>query len=394
MTKPYDSKVLKIFVATDYFLPGYRGGGPIKTLSNMRTQMAGYATFSIFTRDRDLGSNSKYSDINSDTWSQFSEGNVYYASRSLYKIVNLKTVISSEKYDIFYLNSFFSFKFSILLYLFIKTFKSATPVLIAPRGEFSAGALKVKCFKKFLFLCFARLTNFYRDVFWHASTDMEAADILRQFPTAKGKIYIVADSVMSKKEISADRYPEKKNQSINLVFISRIAKIKNLDTLLNCIGLFEEEIKLDIFGPIEDKDYWLRCKKIISNFPRNKKVRHRGDLHPDAVSATFSRYDLFVLPSRGENFGHVVLEALQAGTPVIVSDRTPWQPDKAGSLKVIALNDFDSWYLAIKEAIARTAAEQRVLRKAAVDYANQYIQNECKNDECFDMFKSVSLNNV
>jgi glycosyltransferase involved in cell wall biosynthesis len=37
------------------------------------------------------------------------------------------------------------------------------------------------------------------------------------------------------------------------------------------------------------------------------------------------RFDLLLLPTRGENFGHVVLEALAAGTPVIVGRDTPWQ---------------------------------------------------------------------
>ncbi len=36
-------------------------------------------------------------------------------------------------------------------------------------------------------------------------------------------------------------------------------------------------------------------------------------------------YHLLVLPTRGENFGHVILEALLAGCPVLVSDQTPWR---------------------------------------------------------------------
>jgi glycosyltransferase involved in cell wall biosynthesis len=35
-------------------------------------------------------------------------------------------------------------------------------------------------------------------------------------------------------------------------------------------------------------------------------------------------YDFFVLPTIGENFGYVFLEALAAGCPLITSDRTPW----------------------------------------------------------------------
>ena len=36
-------------------------------------------------------------------------------------------------------------------------------------------------------------------------------------------------------------------------------------------------------------------------------------------------HDLFFLPTLGENFGHVILEALYAGCPVLISDQTPWR---------------------------------------------------------------------
>jgi glycosyltransferase involved in cell wall biosynthesis len=36
-------------------------------------------------------------------------------------------------------------------------------------------------------------------------------------------------------------------------------------------------------------------------------------------------YDLFFLPTLGENYGHVIFEALASGVPVLISDRTPWQ---------------------------------------------------------------------
>jgi glycosyltransferase involved in cell wall biosynthesis len=54
-------------------------------------------------------------------------------------------------------------------------------------------------------------------------------------------------------------------------------------------------------------------------------VSYRGILPHEQVVAVLSNYDLFFLPSRGESFGHVIFEALTAGCPVLISDRTPWQ---------------------------------------------------------------------
>ena len=40
--------------------------------------------------------------------------------------------------------------------------------------------------------------------------------------------------------------------------------------------------------------------------------------------AEYASADLFVLPTKGENFGMVVAEALAAGTPVVCTSAAPW----------------------------------------------------------------------
>lgn len=31
------------------------------------------------------------------------------------------------------------------------------------------------------------------------------------------------------------------------------------------------------------------------------------------------------MPTQGENYGHVFIEALSSGTPILLSDQTPWR---------------------------------------------------------------------
>jgi glycosyltransferase involved in cell wall biosynthesis len=38
----------------------------------------------------------------------------------------------------------------------------------------------------------------------------------------------------------------------------------------------------------------------------------------------FRKYDLLFVPTKGENFGHIFIEALEAGCPILTSDQTPW----------------------------------------------------------------------
>lgn len=45
----------------------------------------------------------------------------------------------------------------------------------------------------------------------------------------------------------------------------------------------------------------------------------------ERVWEVLSTYDLFFLPTRGENFWPVILESMLAGTPVLLSNTTPWR---------------------------------------------------------------------
>ena len=57
----------------------------------------------------------------------------------------------------------------------------------------------------------------------------------------------------------------------------------------------------------------------------NVHVKYIGLVSRDEIFNTFSKYDLFILPSKSENYGHVIAESLAVGTPVLISDRTPWK---------------------------------------------------------------------
>jgi glycogen synthase len=54
------------------------------------------------------------------------------------------------------------------------------------------------------------------------------------------------------------------------------------------------------------------------------KISYEGILNPEQVLNAMSQYHVFTLPSSGENFGHAIYEALNAGTPPLISMFTPW----------------------------------------------------------------------
>ena len=101
-------------------------------------------------------------------------------------------------------------------------------------------------------------------------------------------------------------------------------------------------MEIDIYGPQEDKIYWLKCETLINN--SHHSIFYNGVIQPHLISNVISNYHLFVLPTLNENFGHIILETINSSVPVLISDQTPWlelEEIKAG--KEISLENMDLW---------------------------------------------------
>lgn len=375
---------VKVLCVTNFYLPGFKAGGPIRTIANMSDLLAGKLEFAILTQDRDLGEKAAYPGITVNDWQPVGRSQVYYADRATYGVRAVERQLGDH--DILYLNSFFSYRGSISLYLH---FRRRGRILIAPRGEFSKGALSLKRFKKQAFIFVANLFGLYRDVHWHASTAMEADDIQRVFPHASGKIHLAADPVVLG-NFASPPATSKVAGRLRVGFISRIDPMKNLDELISIMSQVERDVELNIFGPIKDVQYWNACQGMIEQLPANIQVKYQGIVEADQVSSVFADHDLFVLPTRGENFGHVIFESLRAGTPVLLSDRTPWKPDAAGALTVLPLDSTDAWRMHIEAAADRNASEQEAVRRATLEYARAYAVRSNEKSDNLKMFMSIA----
>jgi glycosyltransferase involved in cell wall biosynthesis len=357
-------KIILTFLG--YYLPGYKAGGPIRTLENMTKALNDDFLFKIITSDRDMNDDSSYKGIEVNKWVNVESSKVFYLSPDNINPKYILNIIKETEYDILYLNSFFSLKFTILpLILRRLNFFSSKSIIVAPRGEFSEGALKIKSLKKRFFIRFAKFLKLYDDIVWQASSNYEKEDIKRVFNN-KLNVVIAPDLPgQSHKEKQVKRNP-KESGSIKILFLSRISKKKNLDYALKLVQKLSGNVVFNIYGPLEDKYYWQECKNIISTMSNNIEINYCGSVPHEKVNEIMSNHDLFLFPTHGENFGHVILEALVAGCPVLISDNTPWRnlenkqagwdinlSDKSGFLKVLneILNmDSDSYKLLSENA--------------------------------------------
>ncbi|MFC1531369.1 glycosyltransferase [Gemmatimonadota bacterium] len=363
------------FVA--HYLPGFKSGGPVRSLANLVDQLGDEFNFRIVTRDRDFMDDIPYQGIELNVWNAVGNAQVLYAAPESLTVSAVIRLMCETPHDVLYLNSFFDPRFTLLPLLarLIGT-TGRQPVVLAPRGEFSSGALTLKAWKKRPYISLGRALGLYRRVTWQASSELEAEDISRTMAPPPTKICIASDLpeqvTAPVLDITPHRAPA---EALQLVFLSRISPKKNLDFALRVLGRVSIPVEFRIYGVIDDGAYWKRCQKQIRSLPNHIRVRYHGAIPHTSVQSVLAESDLFVLPTRGENYGHVILETLAAGTPALISDQTPWRDlETAGVGWVLPLEDLGPYSAAIESYASLSATERADYRQRAFQYAVQVTQ--------------------
>lgn len=368
-----------ILTLIDYYLPGTLAGGALRSIANLTEMLGDDVEFRIVTRDRDAMSTKRYSEITSGTWTSVGRAKVMYLSPDQIRPGIFRRIVSDTAHDVLYLNSLFSRDFTLSLLAYRRArMIPARPVVLAPRGQLSPGALGIGERKKRAFLTAARLTGLYRGVTWQASSAEEEREIHQHFDTAgnRANVVVAPDLPTPWEQLAGITHRRKRANSLEATFISRIVRKKNLHTAIELLREMRTRTVFDVFGPPEDVEYLRECQVAMKTLPPPVEARYAGPLAYDAVAHTFARYDLFLFPTLGENFGHVLIEALAAGCPVAVSDRTPFRDLEAfGAGWVVPLEDLDRYRRALQACAAMGPDEHARMSNAAREYARRVIMD-------------------
>lgn len=362
----------RILIFIDYYLPGYRGGGPIRTISNLVDHLGHLFDFSIVTRDRDLGDDRAFPDIRVNTWQGRGNARVFYRSGRM----GLVQLLRETPHDLLYLNSVFSRTTMALLMLRRLRAIPSRPTILAPRGELSPGALNLKRARKQWFLHVAQRAGLFDGLVWQASSDLERAEILQALRDHATHVAVAVD-LPPRMQGGLPRRREKTPGEARVVFVSRLARKKNLHFALQVLARVEGRIVFDIYGPREDARYWSECVALLESLPSNVTATYRGDVEPAVVNELFTQYDLFLFPTLSENFGYVILEALTGGCPVLVSDTTPWRnlTERMAGWDV-SLREPERFVSILQQLVAMDAAEHRRWSEGATAFAQTVANDE------------------
>lgn len=343
---------MRVTIISAFFPPAHLAGGPVQTLGAMVSTAPLEASVDVVTSGGDLGKPNSL-DVTFDSWCRWHDANVMYVRSGPARLIKALLGAGRRKPDYVYVNSFFDVRYSLLPNILVRigVFGRAS-LVVAPRGEFSSGALALKARKKRVFIVVKRVLGLNRRIIWHASTDDEATDIRRVVGQGAQVVVRINDTQLPSEALK--RRP-RGNEPFQLVFASRLSQKKRLDVLLQALQSVSGEFELRVVGAFESEEYERKCRALANSPTLSGRVHFVGPLSRSGVLGEFSRADAFAFPTAGENFGHVIGEALSQSCPVISSDRTPWSSviRQGGLVVANGRDNADGFANALEEFIVR-----------------------------------------
>lgn len=336
---------MRILIVLGGFYPAQTYGGPTVSIDNLCTLMKEDVDFYILTSDHELHKTDRLDGI-LDGWNNRDNCRVIYMRGTEDNSDYYQNVVDSLKPDLIYINSLFSANKTVPFLRIAR--KQNIPLLLAPRGELCVNAFDKKYKKIPYVLALRRYLN--SDNVWYQSTSEEETSQIVKI------INVDISRIFSLTNVPAIGHynrniPNKERGSCRLTFISRIQEKKNLIFALRILKKIKCKVEFDIYGPKESATYWAECEKIISEMHEDITVAYRGALSHEEVSQKFSEYHGFLFPTLSENYGHVLVEAMLEGCPVITSDQVPWTD----------VNDTQAgWSLPLKNESAYVAAIETI----------------------------------
>jgi glycosyltransferase involved in cell wall biosynthesis len=318
-----NKKVVLVFI--DWYVPAYKAGGPIRSVYNIVKKFGEDADFFVVTSIFDLRETQPLDGIKENYWLKLDDSKVIYLDIKNQNAKRYIEIVKEVKPDIIYLNSLFSNKFTLLPLAVIRKVDAdrKIKVILAPRGTLGKASLAIKPIKKKLFFVYAKFNGILKNIVWHASTTQEEKDIKKVF--GSNAEIVVAENIA----ILPDNIAVKSHRFIvdklTVLFISRISLIKNFKLLCDALAICKNknQLRLKIVGAIENVEYYNSCISVLDN--AKIEWEYLGAKPQNQLKEVYENSSVFCLPTFHENYGHVIVEALTYGLPIVISEHTPWR---------------------------------------------------------------------
>lgn len=362
-----------ILILLGAYWPGHESTGPNISVRAMCDALSDSFDFRIVARDRALDDPTQLG--SHGMWHDAGYARIRYLPIGPARVgaIGLTEVLRDTPHHVLWSNGFFDREFTIpaLMARRLNRFPRR-PMILSPRGEFSDGALGLKALRKTVYRRTATLLGLTRNVVFHATSDQEESDVRAALPHAP----ILRLANFRPLFALPPHQPRAPGMPLRAAFLGRISPVKGLALALDALAETAVPVDYTIYGPISERDHWEECQAKIAVLPAHIRVRYAGELTNDAVAATMSGQDVLFLPSHSENFGHAIFEALCAGTPVLVGNRTPWHDLEAQRAGYdLPLGDPTSFARALERLHALDEATASQWRAGARAVAERFVRS-------------------
>ncbi len=310
-----------ILVVTGGYFPGVNFGGIATSRYNFTEAFGDEYDIVIVTRNHDYKTVTPFEGIKSG-YNRYGKAQVLYLSDEDFNGASFGKIMDETEPDIVYASGTITTYFYYNKELFAEAKKRNIPVLITPDGDVLDNAMKHKRIKKFGSALFCRLKSAFSGVWFQATTAGEVKNLPKYLGIKPERITLIPNMPCV---FDSRKNYEKDEGTLKVVFSGRIHPIKNLLFAIKCLCKLKQNVTFDIYGSMEDVEYWNECKKAIAEAPKNVRIEYKGRLDSAKAREISKDYDCFFLPTVSENYGYVIEEALLCGCPVIISrGTTPW----------------------------------------------------------------------
>lgn len=376
-----DRKSIFVFCC---YLPAKRYGGPTKSIYNLVETTGDFYEYYLISLNHDAQQTEMLDEIKPG-WNIVGKANVLYVSEKDFSYRNILNWMKACNAAMVYLSSVYYYQFNFPAVKAANTLK--IPVLLAPRSDLLKNCIKHKFTKKFIYLTILRFIQKYKGIWYQSTSDEETESILKWMKTDSD--HIVQLPNIASHPLDRER-TRKERGNIRIVYIGRIHPRKNLKYAVECLTRLSDHASLDIYGAMEDEAYWRECEKTAINMGKEKSLKYCGVLSPLEIQIKYYEYDLLFFPTLNENYGHVIVEAIVAGCPALISKgTTPWDDYDGNGGFCCDLDKPDEFVKVLEKIQKMDNDEFQELVEKNRAYAKRRFDNSNLCHQYIDMFKKI-----
>jgi len=207
--------------------------------------------------------------------------------------------------------------------------RAAIPWVVSPHGSLDPWSLGQRPLEKRLFRALGVDRNLAGAAFLHFTAEGErqvAPPWASGWPAEVIPLPVDAAPFADLRRPPAGGPPE-------VLILGRVTPQKGFDLLLPAFRLLLDRLpsaRLTVAGP-DERGHLAEVRAAAERLGLAGAVAFTGHVDAAGRAALFERAALLVAPSRHENFGLAVAEAMAAGLPVVVSDQVRTGPDIAAA---------------------------------------------------------------